>query len=150
MGRRRKITRKQIAAVCDLLDQIEAVLPTGSSITISDDEDQGEIESQEDRGLEVYDVDVVIDTAVMEFQDHGILPKRKKKGKGTYSLSAVFEVLFGEESPIVELATDLETTLSGYEDMIWIDDAESALDLIKEIRGQIKQIKETKDAARAD
>lgn len=145
MARRRKITRKQIDAVFDLLDRIETVLPTGSSITISDGDDEEEIELEERRTAEVDDVDLVIDQALKEFQDHGILPKRKRKEKGTYSLSAAFEALFGKESPIVALAIDLETTLSGYEDMIWVDDAESAVELIEEIRGQIKE--ETKDAA---
>jgi|GEM_PF-6815991 len=145
MARRKKITRKQIDAVLDLLDRIENELPSGSSITISEGEDEVEIELEEDSGVEVGDVDLVIDLAVMEFQNHGILPKRKK---GTYSLSAVFETLFGKESTVSELAIDLETTLSGYEDMIWNDEVESALELIEEIRDRIKEV--PSDAAPAE
>lgn len=145
MARRKKIARKQIDAVLDLLDRIENELPSGSSITISEEGSEVEIELEEDRGVEVGDVDVAIDLAVMEFQNDGILPKRKK---GTYSLSAVFEILFGKKSTISELAIDLETTLSGYEDMIWNDEAESALELIEEIRDRINEV--SGDAALAE
>lgn len=141
MARRRKISRKHIDAILELLDRIENELPSGSFITISDGEDEEEVELGEDRGIEVDDIDLVIDLAMLELQNDGVLPKRKK---GTYSLSGVFETVFGDESPVVELAVDLETTLSGYNDMIWRDEAESALELIEEIRNWIEE--ETKDA----
>jgi len=141
MRKSRKIARRQVDALLELLGRIENELPGDSVITISEEGDENQIELEESRGVEVDDVDVVIDLAILEFQQGGILPKRKK---GTYSLSGVFEAVFGQDSSIVELAVDLETTLSGYQDMIWNDEVESALDLIEEIRSSIEQ--EIKDA----
>ena len=142
MARRKKITSKQIKAALDLLDRIENELPSNTSITISDEENEEVIDLFEGRGTQVDDVDVIIDLALMEFQTQGVLPKIKR---GKYSLGAVFETWFGKESVISDLAVDLETTLSGYEDMIWNDDAESALELIEEIRDRINEV--PKDAA---
>jgi hypothetical protein len=144
MARRRRIVRRQVDAVLELLDRIENELPSGAFITISDGEDEETIDLEEDRGVEVDDVELVIDMAVLEFQNSGVLRKRKK---GTYSLSGVFEAVFGEECPVVELAVELETTLSGYQDMIWGDEVEAALSLMEEIRDWIKE--ETKDAVLA-
>jgi hypothetical protein len=53
-------------------------------------------------------------------------------------LSGVFELVFGGESDIASLALDLETALSGYEDMVYADDIELAQSLINEIRKELK------------
>jgi hypothetical protein len=145
MARIKKIARRRIDAALELLARIEGELPTGSFITISDGGDEEEIEIGEEHNVEVDDIDVVIDLAVIEFQATGILPKRRK---GTYGFSAVFETIFGQESEVVDLAIDLETALCGYQDMIWSDDIENALELIEAVREWIKE--ETKDDASAE
>jgi hypothetical protein len=136
MARKGKVSEKQAKAFLDLLERIENELPSGHFIIVSDgDGGEEEVELQEFAGIEVSTVEVVIDMALSEFQNDRILPKRKK---GLYSLSGAFEVVFGPDTPLSDLAVDLETALSGYQDMIWEDDVELAQSLIDDIREEIK------------
>lgn len=66
-----------------------------------------------------------------------------KKKKGEFSLSELFEFFLGEHE-IVDLTVELETALSGYRDLIWEDDIETASGLISEICSGLE--KEIKDA----
>ncbi len=132
---KRKISKKRIEALLELLDRIDNELPRVGFIVMSDDGEEETIEVEGDNGIEVSTLEVVIDEALAEFQKDGTLPKKRK---GTYSLSGVFELVFGGESDIASLALDLETALSGYEDMVYADDIELAQSLINEIRKELK------------
>jgi len=130
----RKISKKRVEALLELLERIDNELPGVGFIVMSED-GEGETVEIEDNGIEVSTLEVVIDGALAEFQNDKILPPKKK---GTYSLSGVFEFVFGAESDIASLALDLETALSGYEDMVYADDIELAQSLIRDIRKELK------------
>jgi hypothetical protein len=129
---KRKVSRRRVDALIDLLDRIDNELPATSFI-VSEDGEEETIEIEE-AGIEVSTLEVVIDEALAEFQKDGVLPKKKK---GAYSLSGAFEVVFGSESDIASLALDLETALSGYEDMVYADDIELAQSLIRDIKREL-------------
>jgi hypothetical protein len=97
---------------------------------LPEDGEEESVEIEEISGIEVSTLEVVIDEALAEFQRDGTFPKKKK---GTYSLSGIFEFVFGAESDIASLALDLETAISGYEDMVHADDIELAQSLIREL-----------------
>ena len=132
---KRKISKKRIESLIELLERIDNELPSIGFIVISEDGEEDSSEIGEDNGVEVSTLEVVIDEALAEFQRDGILPKKKK---GTYSLSGVFELVFGEESDIASLALDLETALSGYKDMVYADDIELAQSLISDLTKELK------------
>jgi hypothetical protein len=135
MARRRRISQNQIDALLEILDRIENELPSGRFVTISEGGEEENYEIEEFEGIEVSTIEVVIDEAVSEFQKTKVFPKKRK---GTYSLSDLFQVLLGDDSEIFDLAVELETALSGYQDLIREDDIETATELIQEIRDGIK------------
>lgn len=138
MPKRRKISKKTIEAIVELLERIENELP-GGIVEVSDDSEEEEVDdgSYMSVDVEVEAVEVAIDGAISEMLDDGLLPKR---GSGYYTLSLVFETIFGEGSEISELADDLETVLSGYRDTIIADDVDLALSTIDEIKKRIHAI----------
>lgn len=146
MARKPKVTRIQLDALLKILEDIEVKLPIGRFITVSEDGDEESYEIEEFDGIEVSIIEVVIDEAVSKFQEAKVFPKRKK---GTFSLSDLFELFLDDENPIVDLAVELETALSGYRDLIREDDIEIATELIGEIRdGIAEEIKKNADLAK--
>ncbi len=116
--------------------RIENELPS-SGFVISDDGDEETVYIEETEGIEVVTIEVVIDEALSEFQKDKVLPKKRK---GTYSLSGAFETVFGPDSELAELAIDLETALSGYQDMIYMDDIDLARSLIDALTKEIEDV----------
>jgi hypothetical protein len=104
-------------------------------ITVSEDGEEESYEIEEFEGIEVSTIEVVIDEAASEFQKAKVFSKKRK---GTYCLSDLFQVLLDDDSEIFDLAVELETALSGYQDLIREDDNETATELIQEIRDGIK------------
>lgn len=134
MARKRRIREDQFAALLDVLGRIENELP-GRFITFSEDGEEESYEIEDFEGIEVSTIEVVIDEAISEYQKTKVFPKKKK---GEFSLSGLFEVFLGDHD-IVDLTVELETALSGYQDLIRESDVEAASELISEISHQIEK-----------
>lgn len=141
MARKRRLSEKQSEALLDILGRIDNELP-GRFITVSEDGEEESYEIEEFEGIEVSTVEVIIDEAISEYQKSKVFPKKKK---GEFSLNELFEFFFGNDHEIVDLVIELETALSGYQDMIREDDVETATELINDICDGIR--KEVKNAA---
>lgn len=135
MARRRRLNENQSEALLDILGRIENELP-GRFVSISEDGEEESCEIEEFEGIEVSTIEVIIDEAISEYQKSRVFPKKKK---GEFSLNELFELFFGNDHEIVDLVVELETALSGYQDMIREDDVETATELINEICNGIRQ-----------
>jgi hypothetical protein len=133
MPKTRRVGRRKIEAVLDLLDRILNEMPTGSFEIVSDDEED-DINIDEIRGAEAASVEAVIDVALSEFMNEGLLPKKEE---GFYTLMTAFEAIFGEDVRVSEMAMELENLLVGYQEMISPEDIESASSLIDEMKDEI-------------
>ena len=97
MPKRRKISKKTIEAIVELLERIENELP-GGIVEVSDDSEEEEVDdgSYMSVDVEVEAVEVAIDGAISEMLDDGLLPKR---GSGYYNAVAGISRLSSVKAP---------------------------------------------------